>query len=198
MDYKNINDYEQLYLISEKDDDANELVYEKYKPIIYNIAYKNLKNVNHFGVEVDELVQEGYVGLSKAINAYKDNLNASFYTFAIVCISRQIKSYCKRFYAKKQLALNNKISIDDEEKNIEIQDSIFKNSNPEFYLDNSNYNDLCIKFKHILTPCASSVFELRSNGFTIKEISNLLGISTSMVEKAVCEIRKKGSNYLNN
>lgn len=199
MNYRNINDYEQLYLIAEKDEAANDLVYEKYKPIIYSLAYKHLKKVKNFGVDIEELIQEGYVGLSNAIDAYKDNLTANFYTFATVCIDRQIKSYCRKYMTKKQIVLSNKISIDDDlDKKVELRECMYSNNNPEVYLNNSNYNDLCIKFKHSLTSRTSLVFELRSNGFKIKEICNLLELSPSMVEKAICEIRKKGSKYLNN
>lgn len=199
MDYRNINDYEQLYLVAEKDDEANKLFYEKYKPIIYSLAYNNLKKIKNLGVDIEELVQEGYIGLSKAIDSYKDNLNANFYTFATVCIDRQIKSYCRKFRTKKNITLSNKISIDDDTlKKIELPESIYSDNNPEFYLNNSNYNDLCIKFKHILTLRASLVFELKSNGFSRKEICKLLEISPSMFERAICEIRKKGINYLNN
>lgn len=197
MNYKNINDYEQLYLVADNDEDANKIIYDKYKPIIYNLAYNNLKVVK--GADIDELVQEGYVGLSKAIQSYKDNLNANFYTFATVCIDRQIKSYCKRFKSKKQLALNNKISIDDDsDVKIELQESIYTNNNPEFYFENTIYNELCIKFKHNLSPRASYIFELKSNGFNKREICNLLDISSSMFDTSISEIKKKGNYYLNN
>ena len=93
--YKNINDYEQLYLIRENDEEAKEIIFRKYKPIIISIAnkyYDNLKDK----CELQDLIQEGYIGLSRAIDSYSENCNALFYTFACICISRQILSFFKK------------------------------------------------------------------------------------------------------
>lgn len=201
MKYKDINDYEQLYLISENDEEANKIMYEKYKPIIYSIAYKHVKRLEKYGVDIEEIVQEGYIGLSNAIKNYKDNLGANFYTFATLCIERSIKSFCKKFETLKQKSLNNKISIDSDDDNhfsIELKEDETTDKNPNAYLDKQYYNDLFIRFKHILSQRASLVFELRYNGFNNKEICSLLDISSSMLEKCVSEIKKKGVNYLNN
>ncbi len=201
MDYKNINDYEQLYLIAEQDEDANTIVYEKYKPIVYSLATKYLRMFSDFGVTLDELVQEGFIGLSKAISAYKDNLETKFYTFSTVCMERQIKSYCRKFTTTKYKNLynyNRVESTDDPDSYIfELKEEDTSSKNPDVYLENSLYNDLCIRFKNILSTSASLVFELKYNGFKNKEISKLLEMSPSAIDRCVKEIRKKAVNYLN-
>lgn len=202
MNYKNINDYEQLYLISEQDDEATSIIYEKYKPIVYSLAYKNLKLISNYGVDIDELVQEGFIGLTKAISSYNNNMSVMFYTFATLCIERQMKTFCKKFYTKKQKALNNKISIDidaDSFSNyfIELKEDENSNKNPMAYLENSYYNELCVNFKHSLSNRNSLIFELRCNGFKNVEICNLLDISMSIVERSIQEIKKKLVIYLN-
>ena len=199
MKYKNVNDYEQLYLISENDEEANRVMYEKYKPIIYSFAYQYYKIVKKYDVDVEELVQEGYIGLSNAINKYKDNTDANFYTFATVCIERSIQSFCRKYKTIKAKKLSNKISIDsdDEILNIELREDETTDVNPNAYLEKKNYNDMLINFKHSLSNRASMVFELRYNGFNNKEICSLLDLSYPMIEKCVREIKEKGVNYLN-
>ena len=120
MDYRDINDYEQLYLVAENDDEAEEVIFRKYKPIIYAIADKYYNYFKFRGIDKDDLVQEGYVGLSNAIKSYKDNQSALFYTFSSICINRQIRGYCRQFLSTKNEILNNAYSFD----NIIIDDDI--------------------------------------------------------------------------
>ena len=61
MNYREINDYEQLYLIKENDDDSFNLVFQKYRPIIISLAKRYYKKVNYHYCELDDLIQEGYI-----------------------------------------------------------------------------------------------------------------------------------------
>ena len=111
MEYKDVNDFEVLYMIKEKDDYYQELMYKKYSPIIKNIASKYLNCVKNRGADYDDLVQEGYIGLSNAINTYRDE-ESLFYTYATICIERQINRFCRSLSTKKQEVLNNALSDD--------------------------------------------------------------------------------------
>ncbi|MBR2247762.1 MAG: sigma-70 family RNA polymerase sigma factor [Bacilli bacterium] len=187
MDYKNINDYEVLYMIKEKNDYAQGIMYNKYLPIIKNIAAKNSNFAKQRGAEYEDLVQEGYIGLSNAINSYKDNLNTLFYTYACLCIERQIGVFCRKLSSKRNEVLNN-CCFDE---NIFInQHNILDSSNPEVSsIDNENYNSI-IKIKNRFNLINSCIFELRYNGFTYKEISNLLDLSMSSVDGRLSKIRR--------
>ena len=71
MDYKQVNDYEVIYMIKENDEEARNLLIRKYKPIINKISNKYISSVKPFGVEIDDLVQEGMIALNKAINTFR-------------------------------------------------------------------------------------------------------------------------------
>ena len=72
MNYKNFNDYELLDYIYSCNEDANEILLYKYRPLIVSIAKKMLKYCNG-GVDLNDLVQEGMLGLNDAINSFRDD-----------------------------------------------------------------------------------------------------------------------------
>lgn len=201
MNYKNINDYEQLYLIRENDDEAKNIIFEKYKPIIFSLASKYYNKSKLFGVDIDDLCQEGYIGLAKAIKSFKENMNACFYTFCTVCIERQMKTYCIRYNSNKNKIMNNACSLDmeiaDNITGIDVIEDKDHLHNPFIYLTNSFNNNYLIGFKHSLPLTESLIFELRYNGFKYKEIANLLDVSTSCVDNCIHKIKVKLKKVLN-
>lgn len=198
MDYKQVNDYEQLYLIGENDEDSINLIYEKYKPIVVSLAKKYYAKMNYHCGELDDFIQEGYIGLDRAIRSFKEYHNALFYTFSLICIERQIKGYCRSFLTLKNEYINNSLSIDLElEENLRLSDSICDNSiltNPDHYLQDSLMLEELIRFKNSLPLNQSLIFELRFNGFKYKEISTLLEIPVSTVDNCIHICKKKLTN----
>ena len=71
--YNDYNDHELLYMICEASEDAMNIMYEKYKSIIELKASKYRTLGKRVGLEYNDLIQEGMVGLSEAIKSYKDN-----------------------------------------------------------------------------------------------------------------------------
>lgn len=196
--YKNINDYEQLYLVSENDDDAKENIFNKYKPIIISIAKKYQKYTNN-RFEIDDLIQEGYIGLNRAIDSFNEKQGVLFYTFSVVCIERQIKSYYRSYKTLKNQNFYNSYSLDMEIDDMRLGNIIEDKStvnNPTLYLDNNYLNKKLIDFKHSLSIRHSMVFELRYNGFKYREIAELLDISISIVDNSVHYCKEKLKSYL--
>ncbi len=202
MNYKEINDYEQLYLIYENDDDAKQVMYKKYKPIVVSLANKYYRLLLNAGIDIDDLIQEGYIGLSSAINSFKETANVCFYTFCVICIERQIRSYCKKYTSNKNMILNTAYSIDNqqqEEKSliVDISESKYSINNPDIYVSNLFHYTKCIQFKHTLSLKDSLIFELRYNGFKYKEISTLLDISINCVDNSIHKTKDKFLLFLN-
>lgn len=200
MDYRNINDYEQLYLIRENDDEAKETVFQKYKPIIVSIANKYYSYLKERGIDREDLIQEGQVGLYKAINAYKETEDACFYTFCIICIEREIRSYCRKYTSLKSEVLNTAYSIHQQDsedtnsyENELVDDSIF---NPDTYVLNNYVYCKLIHFKNSLSFKQSLVFELRYNGFKYREIAKLLDISMNSVDNYIHKYKPKFMKYM--
>lgn len=201
MDYKEINDYEQLYLIKENDDIAKEVMYTKYKPIVVSLASKYYNLLSKSGIDMDDLVQEGYIGLFNAINSFLETANACFYTFSIICVERQIKSYCKKYLSNKNKVMNNSYSIDaigsdNDFLSIDVIEDSYSNNNPDIYLTNAYDYIRMINFKHTLPLKESLIFELRYNGFKYREIANLLDISCNCVDNSIHRIKGKLTFYL--
>lgn len=188
MKYKDINDYEIIYMIRENEsEEAEKVIYQKYLPLIKDFANKyfsRLKNICEF----DDLVQEGYIGLNSALLSYCDSHNALFYTFASICIERQIKNYSRRMLNKKSESLNNYVSLDEDESILYfIEDNSMK---PDTKFENNECINYMREFKNSLDLKCSTVFELRYNGFTYKEIAQLLDITLSTVDGRLSKIKK--------
>ena len=184
MDYKCVNDYELIYMIRENDEDTSDFLFNKYSSIIKKISSKYFLYAKDRGVEFDDLIQEGYVGLSSAVNSFKDNMDSTFYTFACLCIERQIKTYCKRVGSNKQEVLNQALSRD--------YDNLVQIYSPNYSsFDNEIISkDSFISYKNLFSLKHSTVFELRYNGFSYQEISELLDIPINTVDSRLCKIRK--------
>ena len=200
MKNKKDSDYELLYLISENNEDAKKLFYEKYKPIIEMKVKKYISYVESRGYDFNDLVQEGMIGLSRAITDYKSQKDVQFNTFANVCIERQIFSFLRNIDSGKHKVLNDSLSFDTTTNTYgksldEILDD--KNINPETsFVQNEETNDLFDNILSELTEREAEVFKLRSQGFTYKEIASLLNISEKSVSKAIEKIKIKAKKVL--
>lgn len=184
MDYKQINDYEVMYMVRENDEEARGILLKKYVPIVSRIASKYLPLVKAFGIDFDDLLQEGMIALNKAINSYDDNSGVLFYTYVLLCVERHIITYCRRSNNKKNYFLNYSIISDDYYL---LKDD--KSSVDEF-VNEKLAEEIFTRYKNLFDIRYSSVFELRYNGFTYKEISDLLDISIGTVDARLSKIRK--------
>lgn len=182
MDYK--NDYEIIYMIKENDDNARDLMFEKYMPIVKNIASNYYLNYLNKGADYEDFLQEGMLALNKAINSYDENGGSLFYTYASLCIKRHLITYCRNLCCQKHYNLNNSIRDD-----FSFLYNDFK-CYVDDYIDEKIGQSEFIKIKNIFSIELSSVLELRYNGFCYWEISQLLDIPISVVDSRLSKIRK--------
>lgn len=197
--YENNNDYELLYLIEEENEDAKELFYEKYKPLVEMKAKKLYSKIQNAGYDLSDLIQEGMIGLSKAIKDYEEDKNAKFYTFANVCIERQMLSFIRDVNRNKHQVLNKSISIDasNEATGLTLLDLLNNDSslNPEDeFILMEEQEELKEKIHKILTDKERDVFDLRLEGFTYQEIAMLLNTTVKSVDGTISRIKQKISN----
>ncbi len=200
--YKDIDDYELIYLIGEQNEKASDILYERYKPIIDLKSKKYLKYGKKLGLEYSDLFQEGMLGLSEAIKTYDDSKNAQFKTFSNLCIERQIFSLLKKASRKKHSLLNESISLDDkinDDDNTLLDLIVEKGTNPSDMMEyTEKKNELYDFIEKTLTPLEKEVFDLKINGFDYKEISRLLNKSYKSIDSAIQRIRTKIKNNINN
>lgn len=198
--YKNYNDYELVYLIGEENEDALNVLYEKYKPIVILKLKKYIKYAKKIGLEYSDLFQEGMIGLSEAIANFKTKKDVQFSTFANLCIERQLFSALTRASRKKHNILNDSLSLDNSinDDDVTLLDFVFdKSADPSLYVESiENKKELYEKLSNVLTTLEKEVFNLKVNNFDYKEISMLLNKSYKSVDSAIQRIRAKVKKIL--
>ena len=197
MDYRELNDFELVSYVRENSEEANELLYDKYKPLIEKNARRLLKYCNYNGLELNDLIQEGMLGLSRAIDTFNDSKEASFYTYAKKCIERKQLSAIISSQRQKHKLLNESVSFemyDKEETEVKTVDSwLIDNSyNPETVMfDYENSHELIERIGKILTDFELQVFELKLAGFSYIEISEILDKDKKQIDNAIQRIKAK-------
>ena len=197
MNYKDYNDYELLSYVN--DEEQVELIYKKYKTLIEKNAKKFLKYSKYNGLEINDLIQEGYIGLNKAIKSFNDSKETSFFTYAKTLIERNQISTLIGSNRLKHKFLNESIPLDisvGEDDNFDLTDLIGDNTNnPEMVItDIENINDLIEKIDSKLTDFERQVFHLKISGFDYIEIADLLAKNSKQVDNAIQRIKTKIKN----
>ena len=199
MNYDDINDYEVLSMVADNED-ATELLFKKYKPLIIGLAKKTYGMTQNTGFDLNDLIQEGMIGFSTAINTFDENKDTTFFTYAKTCVERRLYSLVKSASRFKHQILNESYSVEDlvsDNKSLEnlLEDST---SNPESQLiDNENTKELIKNIQKTLTNLESAVFELKISGFTYKEIAEILDKDSKSIDNAISRIKIKVQKYLN-
>ncbi len=164
------NDYELVYLAQNGNEDAINIIYNKYKPVIIKKSKNAILLATHHGIDINDIMQEGYIGLDEAIKSFSQNTNASFYTFAILCIDRQILTYLRKITRGKNKTLNDAIALDEVlEKTIDDGTNLEMN-----YIYKVTDSEIIQKLKEKLTDFEKKVFDLRVNGYGFDEIAKIL------------------------
>lgn len=196
MKYKEYNDNEIINYISEGNEEAINLIYEKYKPLISKIATRLYKKYcANTGLEINDLEQEGMVALSSAINYYQDSKDACFYTYAKTCIERKIISAVIGARRQKHKILNDSISfevnIGDTDLNLNLILKDEKNIPENIVIGRESNKELMEKIEKVLTDFELKVLQLRMDGFDYKQISEIVEKDTKAVDNAIYRIRNK-------
>lgn len=191
MNYKEFNDYELLDQIHSCNEDANEILLYKYRPLIVSIAKKYIK-YSHGGVDLNDLIQEGLLGLNDAINSFRDEKNANFGTYAKICVQRKIANLIKSTMSYKNKILNDYIPIDNDEDE-PIDYFLADNSkNPINMVEDYDFqNRLLTNLNDKLSDIEKEVFELKLSGFSYKEIANLLEKDSKSIDNCIQRIKTK-------
>ena len=186
-------------MISENDEDAYSIMLEKYQPLIGKYADYYMHKYDNRGIEKEELVQEGTIGLINAINYYAENEECLFYTFASLVIKREMERYIKKNMRYKQQILTNATSIntlivgDD----ICLEDTLYNDYDLVEKVSNEiYYKKVLYEFKFELSDIQSQVYELRLNNFSNREIAILLDINYKSVDNCIRLMKEKFKKYI--
>ena len=201
MKYHDYNDNELLQYISENNEEASNIMFDKYNPLVMNTASKFYKYCANTGLELNDLVQEGLIGLNSAILSYDEKKDNVFYTYAKKCIERKIISLVVGARRQKHRALNESISLSEKFDNdsLELESYLGDNSyNPEYrFMEHENEEEIMRDFAKKLTNFEEEVFLLKITGLDYKEISNVLDRDIKAVDNALQRIKIKLKDYMN-
>lgn len=198
MDYTTHNDEEIIALIQNGEADATEYMLKKYYPLVK----KSIRTLYLIGADTEDLSQEGMIGLFKAIQSFQPNNNASFYTFAKLCIDRQIYSAIKASNRKKHNPLNSYISFYSRinEDEMELIDNLEAglDSNPEqIILDRENTTNIEAILEKHLSKMEKQVLTLYLEGKSYSDIASELGKTSKSIDNAIQRIRDKVKKMYN-
>jgi len=181
------NDYELVSLAQEGSEEAINLIYQKYKPIIVSKSKDAIVRATHHGIEISDIMQEGFVGLDEAINAFSENDNTSFYTFALLCINRQIINYLRKTTGSKDKILNDAVSIDEY-----VEKNMKDDFDTEFSFISKEYeNKIFEEIEKNLTNFENNVFKLKVDGYSFEEIANTLNKDIKSIYNTFHRIKSK-------
>ena len=183
----NKNDFELVYLAQEGNEDAINELYQKYKPIIVKKSKNAIMFATHHGIDINDIMQEAYIGLDEAIKNFSQNEKASFYTFAILCIDRKITNYLRKTTGSKGKILNEAVTIDDTlEKVLSDEFSIEYN-----LIDKDNDSKLINNIRNMLTEFERRVFDLKLKEYSFDEIAKLLNKDVKSIYNTFQRIKVK-------
>lgn len=156
-------------------------------------------NYFFYGGDKEDVLQEAMIGLLKAINAYDENKNASFTTFAILCIKRQIITAIKSSNSGKNKILNMAMYSPETEdnSNIAYETKSFNFYNPEeIYLSKERFRLLNQYLKNNLSKMENEIFEYMLSEMTYTEIAKKTGRDPKSVDNSIQRIKKKLNGFL--
>lgn len=201
MEYKDYNDNELLWYVAEKNEAALDILYKKYEPFIINFAKKMFEYCKYSGLEMNDLVQEGMLGLNDAITKFNDQKNVTFYTFAKTCIERKIISCVVSTRRLKHRILNESISYETDLKDdggtLEYLLRDNKHNPESMLLHTENEKKIIELTKESLTDFEQQVFELKISNFSYKEIAEILDKDKKSIDNALQRIKTKMKKILN-
>ena len=191
-------DREYIKKIRLGDDYALNEIMEKYK----NFVYLKAKPFFIVGAEKEDIIQEGMIGLFKAIKGYDIDKDVSFKAFADLCIKRQIMTAIKSSTRQKHIPLNsylslNKTVFDDEDDRavIEMLDMETVPDPLETIANAEMYNKLEKKMNEVLSDFEQKVLEIYLEGESYSQIATSLDSHVKAVDNAVQRIKKKAYKY---
>lgn len=197
-EFSEMKDNEIVKLASTGDSAALNFLLAKYKGFARNKA----RSYFLIGADREDIIQEGMIGLFKAIRDYNPNKQSSFYTFADLCITRQIITAVKTATRKKHIPLNSYISIykpAEEQSDRSLLDTLSKTSdlNPEsIFIEEEGKSEIEQKILQILSSLEREVLLLYLKDKSYEEIAMAIERDTKTVDNALQRIKRKLDGYL--
>ncbi len=196
--YDEFSDEKLVELSAAGDEMATECILARYK----NLVRSRARMYFLAGADKEDLIQEGMIGLFKAIRDFDEKRPASFRGFAELCIKRQIITAVKTATRQKHMPLNSYVSLNnpvyDNESEGFLEDVIpgGAETDPEhLFILRENAEFLNDKMEEVLSGLEKSVLALYLEGKSYQEISKVLDKPTKSIDNALQRVKKKMEKF---
>lgn len=194
MDYTGYTDEELVEQFKAGDIYAQDYLLDKYKNLV------KAKERSYFlnGAGEEDIIQEGMIGLFKAIRDYSPEKNCSFKSFAELCVTRQIITAVKSSTRQKHMPMINYLSLDksafDSEGDKPVIDSLqvtSENDPQTLLIKREDKADLAQKINSSLSRFEKRVLEMYLDGMSYDEIARIIGKSYKSIDNGLQRVKKK-------
>lgn len=199
LQFGNMDDEQLVEMVHKGDSEALDYLIHKYRQFVRAKA----RSYFLIGADREDIVQEGMIGLFKAIRDYKDDKSSSFKAFAELCITRQIITAIKTATRQKHIPLNSYVSLDkpvyDEESDRTLMDMLTetKSLDPEeLIINQEEFDHIEIKMAELLSDLEREVLALYLDGQSYQEISGELNRHVKSIDNALQRVKRKLEKYL--
>ena len=196
--FDRLTDEEIVALAQSDDDEALTYLLDKYK----NFVRSKARSYFLIGADHEDIVQEGMIGLFKAIRDYKPTRLSSFRTFAELCVKRQIITAIKTATRQKHFPLNSYVSLNkplyDEESDRTLLDVIEgRVTNPEdLFISQEELERIQNEISTTLSPLEQQVLAAFLNGKSYQEIAEMLDRHVKSIDNALQRVKRKLTKIL--
>lgn len=199
--FKMLDDDGILYMIHHGNSHALDFLISKYR----NFVQAKARTYFLIGADKEDIIQEGMIGLYKAIRDYNGDKLTSFKAFAELCVTRQIITAIKTATRQKHIPLNSYISLDkpiyDEESDRTLLDVIAgsKAIDPqELLVNREKHGDMELKLSELLSELEKEVLQLYLDGRSYQEISIELKRHVKSIDNALQRVKRKLEHLVEN
>ncbi len=204
MDYENISDEELILRLRDGESNITDFIMDKYK----NLVRSKAKTMYILGADTEDLIQEGMIGLFKAVRDYDSGRDASFFTFADLCVSRQMYTAVQASRREKHAPLNSYVSLystgnlsgseREEGEELQLVNAIASHTdlNPEdMLIDKENVENLEKMLEKELSAFEKEVLDLYMIGMSYSQIAKVLGRDEKSTDNALQRVKMKIKIY---
>ena len=194
--HSDVSDEQLITLYRDGDKEAIDTLLARYKDMVRIKA----RSMYIIGGDNDDLIQEGMIGLLKAVRDYDFGRDTLFHTFAELCVSRQMYTTLQAYGRKKHMPLNNYVSLNQEKDESgrmgkgEVAELLMASDqfDPESLLiDRENVERIHEIIEKELSPFEKQVLDLRLTGMNYTQIAGVLGRDAKSTDNALSRIKNK-------
>ncbi len=197
--YQQYSDEDLINFVRNGDETAQDFLLNKYKAVVKSKARAYFL----IGADREDIIQEGMIGLYKAIRDYQPDKNAAFKSFADLCINRQIITAIKMASRQKHIPLNSSISLnkqvygsDEEETYMDLLKTEEATSPEAIFIGIENKNFIIEQFSKALSSFESKVLSLYLQGKSYSKIAEITGKPEKSIDNALQRVKKKTEKFM--